>query len=147
MSKEKLPISFITTFISDGWDKVGILKEQKESLSKVYSGTKKFEDLLQDLIDAYLICIGQMELSLQDKNYIEMPDIEVVEADKKEIKEDLELINSTDETKYHLPETIDADQFELDDFVVNFADANEKPDTAVDTDNAFSGAFDTFCDF
>jgi len=70
-SKEKLPISFLTDFVSRGWDDVGYLKETIKSIKETFSGTKKVEDLLQALVDAYLVCIGQLELHLQDKDYLD----------------------------------------------------------------------------
>ena len=73
-AKEKLPVSFLTDFISRGWDDVGYLKETIAAIKEVYSGTKEIEDLLQSLIDAYLVCIGQMEAHLHDNKYIEFPE-------------------------------------------------------------------------
>ena len=70
-SKEKLPISFLTDFVSRGWDDVGYLKETIKSISESFSGTKKVEDLLQALVDAYLVCIGQLEAHLQAKDYLD----------------------------------------------------------------------------
>lgn len=73
-AKEKLPVSFLTDFISRGWDDVGYLKETIAAIKEVYSGTKEIEELLQALIDAYLVCIGQMEAHLHDNKYIEFPE-------------------------------------------------------------------------
>ena len=73
-AKEKLPVSFLTDFISRGWDDVGYLKETIKSINENFSGTKKVEDLLQALLDAYLVCIGQLEMHLEDKDYLEMPE-------------------------------------------------------------------------
>ena len=70
-SKEKLPISFLTDFVSRGWDDIGYLKETIKSISESFSGTKKVEDLLQALVDAYLVCIGQLEAHLQAKDYLD----------------------------------------------------------------------------
>lgn len=70
-AKEKLPISFLTDFVSRGWDDIGYLKETIKSISENFSGTKKVEELLQALVDAYLVCIGQLELHLQDKDYLD----------------------------------------------------------------------------
>ena len=41
-AKEKLPISFLTDFVSRGWDDVGYLKETIKSISESFSGTKKY---------------------------------------------------------------------------------------------------------
>lgn len=70
-SKESLPITFLTNFISESWSKVGELKDQKTALKDNFKGTKKVEDLLQDLIDAYLVCIGQLEQHLEAKDYLD----------------------------------------------------------------------------
>ena len=70
--KEKLPISFLTDFVSRGWDDVGYLKETIKSISDSFRGTKKVEELLQALVDAYLVCIGQLEAHLQAKDYLDI---------------------------------------------------------------------------
>lgn len=44
MAKEKLPVSFLTDFISRGWDDVGYLKETIKSIGENFSGTKKVEE-------------------------------------------------------------------------------------------------------
>ena len=83
-AKEKLPISFLTDFVSRGWDDVGYLKETIKSISESFSGTKKVEELLQALVDAYLVCIGQLEAHLQAKDYLD--------TDLKEhLKEDVDI--------------------------------------------------------
>lgn len=87
-SKEKLPISFLTDFVSRGWDDVGYLKETIKSIGESFSGTKKVEELLQALVDAYLVCIGQLEMHLQAKDYLD------TDMDK-DLKEDL-VINVND---------------------------------------------------
>ena len=74
--KEELPISFLTAFISKGWDEVGILKEEITAIKRDFSGTAKVANLIQDLVDAYLICIGQLELHLHNNDYIEYPEAE-----------------------------------------------------------------------
>lgn len=73
-AKENLPIAFLTDFISKGWEEVGYLKADIEAIKETYKGTKNIEELIQNLIDAYLVCIGQVEAHLQDKNYIEYPE-------------------------------------------------------------------------
>jgi hypothetical protein len=81
-SKEQLPISFLTDFVSRGWDQVGQLKETINSIKETFSGTKKVEEILQPLVDAYLVCIGQLELHMQNKDYIEMPDLKAADETK-----------------------------------------------------------------
>lgn len=84
-AKESLPVSFITSFVSDGWEKVGILKEEIEAIKNEFKGTDKVEELIQALIDAYLVCIGQMEQYLADKNGIELGQEEVKESLKEDV--------------------------------------------------------------
>ena len=93
-AKEELPVSFLTDFISDGWAKVGVLQSSIEALKETYNGVSPIADLLQSLIDAYLVCIGQMEAHIEDKKYIEFPeDSKLAEA----LTEDVDIHVSEDE--------------------------------------------------
>ena len=85
--KEKLPVSFITDFISSGWDSVGYLKANIEAIEEAYTGTKKITDLIQALSDAYLICIGQMEDLLERDDYIDYPEESGLATDETAPKE------------------------------------------------------------
>lgn len=73
-TKENLPISFLTDFISKSWEEVGYLKADIEAIKQSFKGTKKVEDLIQNLVDSYLVCIGQLEAYIHDKNYIDYPE-------------------------------------------------------------------------
>lgn len=84
-SKEKLPVSFLTDFVSRGWEDIGYLKETIRSIGENFSGTKKVEELLQALLDAYLVCIGQIELHLDAKDYLDIPE------EAKALKEDVDI--------------------------------------------------------
>ena len=86
-SKEKLPVAFVTAFVSEGWEKVGFLKEELEAIKKEFSDTAKAEEVIQGLIDAYLVSIGQMEQYLSEKKNLEVPLTEdvTVNIDKVEI--------------------------------------------------------------
>ena len=106
MAKEKLPVSFLTDFISRGWDDVGYLKETIKSIGENFSGTKKVEELLNNLLDAYLVCIGQLELHVSAKDYLDIP-----EEAKENLKEAIDI-------------HIDGDQIEV----------NTAPDTVVAVD-------------
>lgn len=86
-NKEKLPISFLTDFISKSWEEVGYLKADIEAIKQSFKGTKDIEDLIQNLIDAYLVCIGQLESHISDKNYMEYPE----ESGLTKLEEDFEL--------------------------------------------------------
>lgn len=80
-SKEKLPLDFLTSTVSHGWEEIGNLKASIEGIKKSFSGTEKVEKILQELVDSYLICVGQLEMFLDKKNYIDMPeDSELKEA-------------------------------------------------------------------
>lgn len=103
--KEKLPIDFITQFVSKGWDEVGMLKASKDAIKTTFKETNKVEGIIQDLIDSYLVCIGQMELYLDKKDYLDIPETselneaadEATEADEDlKLQENLELKNSGD---------------------------------------------------
>ena len=92
-SKEKLPASFLTDFISRGWEDIGYLQETMKSIKSSFSGTQKVEELLQALLDAYLVCVGQLELHLEDKDYIDIPE------EAKKLTEDIGITVSKDEVK------------------------------------------------
>lgn len=86
-NKEKLPISFLTDFISKSWEEVGYLKADIEAIKQSFKGTKDIEELIQNLIDAYLVCIGQLEAHISDKNYMEYPE----ESGLTKLEEDFEI--------------------------------------------------------
>lgn len=90
--KEDLPIGFITSFIGRGWDQVGSLKTDIKQIEECFKNTKKVTKPLQDLIDAYLICISELERQLDDK-YIDIPEI----SESNSLKESTEI-------KIELPE-------------------------------------------
>ena len=100
MAKEKLPVSFLTDFISRGWEDVGYLKETIRSISENFSGTKKVEDLLQGLLDAYLVCIGQLELHVSAKDYLDTDLGENLEESKK-LTEDIGITVNSEEAKIY----------------------------------------------
>ena len=79
INKEELPITFITSFVSRGWEEVGMLKEQIKALKAEFKNIGKIEEILQGLIDAYLINIGQLELFLHENDYVEVPAVEAAE--------------------------------------------------------------------
>lgn len=87
-NKEQLPLDFITTFVSRGWEEVGNLKAQIEGIKRTFSGTQKVSKILQDLIDAYLIALGQMELYIDKKDYLDLPDDKELQE---QLNEDLDI--------------------------------------------------------
>lgn len=70
---EELPISFLTDMISKSWEEVGYLKDASEAIRITYKDTQKIEQLMQDLMDAYLVFIGQIELHMHEQEYINEP--------------------------------------------------------------------------
>lgn len=86
--KELLPLDFLTSSVSQGWSEVGNLKASLEGIKQTFSGTNKVEKVIQELIDAYLIYIGQLELLIDKKDYLELPDEKDLKAP---LSEDLEI--------------------------------------------------------
>jgi hypothetical protein len=78
---ENIPVSFVTDMMSKGWDEVGYLREASAALKETYKDTAKVEELMQDLMDAYLVFIGQLELYLHNEENIAAP---TEETDAKE---------------------------------------------------------------
>lgn len=70
-SKEQIPVSFLTDFISDCWEKVGYLKADIESL-KDFEGANEVSEVIQSLVDAYLVCLGQLEAHAHDEGYVDV---------------------------------------------------------------------------
>jgi hypothetical protein len=122
-SKETLPIAFLTDFISKGWEEVGYLKADIEAIKEAYKGTKPIEGLIQDLIDAYLVCIGQLEAHLQDKNYLDYPEDSGLSGAK--LEEDLEIKVSADKVEIKTEETTPVEVNEEDDIITIGVDASE----------------------
>lgn len=96
--QEELPITFITSFVSRGWEEVGMLKEQIKALKEEFGGKgiEKIEEIFQGLIDAYLINIGQLELFLHENDYVEVPEIEEEKAEEP-VEEENEEVEETEE--------------------------------------------------
>ena len=95
-SKEKVPASFVTTYIAEAWDKIGYLKTDIEAIKDQYSGTKVVCDCLQDIMDAYLIAAGRLQAFLDDKDYVEIPDLEENSKVEESLTEDVILPKQED---------------------------------------------------
>lgn len=115
-SKETLPIAFLTDFISKGWEEVGYLKADIEAIKEVYKGTKPIEGLIQDLIDAYLVCIGQLEAHLHDNKYLEYPEGSGLSGTK--LDEELELKVAPDQIVIKTEKTTPVEINEEDDLII-----------------------------
>ena len=99
-AKEALPISFLTDFISKGWEEVGYMKADIEAIKDAYKGTAEIAEVIQQLIDAYLVCIGQLEAHLSDKKYIEYPeDSKLSDAKNESLNEDVDIHVSSDKVE------------------------------------------------
>jgi len=162
-AKEDLPISFITDFISNGWDAVGYLKADVEAISSVYKGTKNIVKYIEDLTDAYLICIGQMQNLLQEDKYIDYPEeskLTVESAQKAKLAEDIQVIitdsQPTDSTILaDLEPAVEVSEPKVSDIVVEPCDScaavNEPVDIEIVPDTkptALSGEpFEYYVDF
>ena len=94
--QETLPVSFVTDMMSKGWDEVGYLREASAAIKETYKDTAKVEELMQDLMDAYLVFIGQLELYLHNEENIVAP------AEEPEEKADAEEKN-TEKAKVEEP--------------------------------------------
>lgn len=122
-SKENLPIAFLTDFISKGWEEVGYLKADIEAIKEAYKGTKPIETLIQDLIDAYLVCIGQLEAHLHDKNYLDYPEESGLSGEK--LEEDLEIRVSADKVEIKTEKTTPVEVNEEEDLITIGVDEAE----------------------
>lgn len=93
--KESLPVSFITDMMSKGWDEVGYLREASAAIKETYEDTAKVEGLMQDLMDAYLIFIGQLEAYLHEEENI-VASVESVKEESTKAEEPDEAEASTE---------------------------------------------------
>jgi hypothetical protein len=116
--QETLPVSFVTDMMSKGWDEVGYLREASAAIKEAYKDTAKVEELMQDLMDAYLVFIGQLELYLHNEEDIIAPTEEpkeekpeAKESTKEEDEEDIEEVKAS--VKPPKPELPEAD-FEIE---------------------------------
>ena len=138
IKQEELPITFITSFVSRGWEEVGMLKEQIKALKEEFSGKNiaKIEEILQGLIDAYLINIGQLELFLHENDYVEVPEIE--EEKEEKVEEPTEENEIEDEVEVAAEEEV-----EVEDEI----EAEVEPQNVVRQTPGDFEAFEYFVDF
>ena len=112
IKQEELPITFITSFVSRGWEEVGMLKEQIKALKEEFGGKNitKIEEIFQGLIDAYLINIGQLELFLHENDYVEVPEIEEEKVEEPvEDAEEIEEVEPVAETEIEVEDEIEVE--------------------------------------
>lgn len=150
-SKEALPIAFLTDFISKGWEEVGYLKADIEAIKEAYKGTKPIEDLIQDLIDAYLVCIGQLEAHLHDNKYLEYPEESGLSGTK--LEEELELKVASDQIVIKTEKTTPVEINEEDDLIIIGVDETapeaeiEAPEAVTAPAEPVGEPFEYFVDF
>lgn len=153
-SKETLPIAFLTDFISKGWEEVGYLKADIEAIKEAYKGTKPIEDLIQDLIDAYLVCIGQLEAHLHDNKYLDYPEESGLSGTK--LEEELELKVAPDQIVIKTEKTTPVEINEEEDLIIIGVDetateaefkAPEAAPAPVETVKPAGEPFEYFVDF
>lgn len=108
-SKDKIPATFITSYISDAWEKIGYINEDINAVKREYSDTKVVVECLQDIVDAYLVAAGRLQAYLDGKEHIDTE--EAKENQDKIIKEELTPIVKPIkvETKVETPTTIVAE--------------------------------------
>lgn len=137
--KEELPVAFITSFVSDGWEKVGILKEEIEAIKKEFSNTKKAEELIQALIDAYLVCIGQMEQYLADSKNIEVPAEEIKESLTEDVNINIENVTITEpeiEVEKPVEDVIPAAEIPAEEIAI--PEPTEKPEEVIEAEKTLA---------
>lgn len=174
-NKDNLPITYLTTLVSRGWEEVGMLREEIEAVKKEFKNTGAIEECVNNLIDAYLICIGTVEGILDNKKYVKFPEEasalkEAVEEIKPEmeaidvIKNQVELQVEDDEVSLVNKGAEDADKLVLDvsdeereilesefedneDFEYIADDEVEKNNKSSDNKEEEFEPFEYFCDF
>lgn len=134
ITKEELPVSFLTDMISKGWEEVGYLREASNAIQETYRDTAQVEELMQGLMDAYLVFIGQIEAYLNKEESItpaaaaddeisievkaeDQPEIEKlpeVEVDMKPLKPIVSEV-STEVTDGHIASSGDFNEFAISD--------------------------------
>ena len=139
LNKESLPVSFITDMMSKGWDEVGYLREASMAINETYMDTAKIEGLMQDLMDAYLVFIGQLELYLHEKENIVAP---TDETEDKSIEDSITNTPSIDTTKVQ-----DTVEVKLDTSDLPEAELEIEPLEANDTASVADEPFEFFVDF
>jgi hypothetical protein len=91
-SKDNIPTSFLTTYIADAWEKIGILETDIKGIKDSYANTKVVADCLSDIRDAYLIAVGRLQAFLDKNNDVEVPtEEEIAEKKNESLEEELVL--------------------------------------------------------
>lgn len=112
-SREQLPIDFITSFVSKSWEEVGNIKASINGINGNFKDTKKVEEILQNLVDAYLITIGQLEMQLDNKKYLDMPDEKTLQESLNDKEDDVETSIKLDNFEVEVEEKDDSLAIEI----------------------------------
>ena len=135
-SKDKIPATFITSYISDAWEKIGYINEDINAIKKEYSDTKIVVECLQDIVDAYLVAAGRLQAYLDGKEHIDIGAAEENQGAKvKEnlvIKEELTSANETPQVQTNIP---------------NVSPAVKPVLESLAKENSVGEAFEYTCDF
>ena len=90
-SKHDLDMNVVASLNAEAWNMVVTLRTQKESLGRDFKGAKKLTSALEELEEAYLIYLGQLEAILADGG-VEVGDTDNKEEVKESLKEELETL-------------------------------------------------------
>jgi hypothetical protein len=84
-SKQNLDMNVVASLNAEAWNYLVTLRTQKESLGRDFKGAKQLTAALEELEEAYLIYLGQLEAILADGG------VEIGESEdkKEEVKESL----------------------------------------------------------
>jgi hypothetical protein len=91
-SKQNLDMNIVASLNAEAWNYLVTLRTQKESLGRDFKGAKQLTAALEELEEAYLIYLGQLEAILADGG-VEIGESEDKKEEVKEsLKEDLETL-------------------------------------------------------
>ena len=91
-SKQNLDMNIVASLNAEAWNYLVTLRTQKESLGRDFKGAKQLTAALEELEEAYLIYLGQLEAILADGG-VEVGEPEDKKEDIKEsLKEELETL-------------------------------------------------------
>ncbi len=91
-AKQNLDMNIVASLNAEAWNYLVTLRTQKESLGRDFKGAKQLTAALEELEEAYLIYLGQLEAILADGG-VEIGEPEDKKEEVKEsLKEDLETL-------------------------------------------------------
>jgi hypothetical protein len=91
-SKQNLDMNIVASLNAEAWNYLVTLRTQKESLGRDFKGAKQLTAALEELEEAYLIYLGQLEAILADGG-VELGEPEDKKEEVKEsLKEELETL-------------------------------------------------------